>query len=957
MFNDSDKGRRMHRMMRASSFRPIYPFLLVAAALLALLVFDAPTTEGYDPDWPSALLDIAIISEPAWCGGCTHEEWLPPSRPYSERAVYGIGEVIQVAAEFDLEVEVTGTPQVNFVMGDSTRAADFKRIEKSGFPGRRDGTGRKSSFWELIFEYTVAEGDYNYDGLSFASSTPLVLNGGTITTKKNGKAADLETWLDPQVLERSSHHKVDTVAPQLLNVSIVEPTSPIVRWTGNYRAGDEIVVELEFDEPVYFSKLPHDSENRTHASVGILFGENERKMHDIRGYAVKGYRLNGAKYKPRFMRFKYTIQEGDVDQDGPSLPANAISFNGGVIQDVAGNGVPSLNHAAVEGDSRPVDGNRSIVPVLESLTITSDPGDDRTYHLGDEIEITATFTRNVGTMPKGNGGPHNLREQRVELDIAGQIRTARLSDVDGRKVRFSYTVQRGDLDENGIAVSANQLTWGGSIYEIEDGAEAQRRLLPEWWEQVGVDDLGFFLNAWWWRKGFQDIYGAEGWYGKSLADIYGTNTNAGMSHDAISDDAGHTVSGIPKPANAAPTVAGAIGDVTIVSESGTHEAPLAGVFSDADGDDLTVTGTSSDETVATVSVSADYSTLTVTAKARGTATITATADDGTARVEDTFTVTIKAAPVVASAIADVSELAVDATQEVSLSGVFSDADGDALTISATSSDSTVVQASNTTDPSTGSATAITVIGVNAGTATITVTARDSDGNRVSDTFDVTVPAAEQQQAVELPGPVTGLTVTASGEDSVTVNWSAPESGGTPDGYIVHLRPEGGKQGSGTTKRPGADQTTVGFNSLSSGRTYEVWVRAQNQAGKGERVHGSIILEQQQQQQAVEPPGPVTSLELTADGNAVTVSWSAPETGGAPDNYIVHIKPEDGGKGKTKTPKAKKTQVTFNNLNAGTTYEVWVRAENGAGKGERVHASITLPQAEPPPEESQGDGQQ
>ena len=40
-----------------------------------------------------------------------------------------------------------------------------------------------------------------------------------------------------------------------------------------------------------------------------------------------------------------------------------------------------------------------------------------------------------------------------------------------------------------------------------------------------------------------------------------------------------------------------------------------------------------------------------------------------------------------------------------------------------------------------------------------------------------------------------------------------------------------------------------------------------------------------------------------------------------------------------------------------TYEVWVRAENGAGKGERVHASITLPQAEPPPEETQGDGAQ
>ena len=66
---------------------------------------------------------------------------------------------------------------------------------------------------------------------------------------------------------------------------------------------------------------------------------------------------------------------------------------------------------------------------------------------------------------------------------------------------------------------------------------------------------------------------------------------------------------------------------------------------------------------------------------------------------------------------------------------------------------------------------------------------------------------------------------------------------------------------------------------------------------------------------------------------------------------MHIKPEDGGKGRTKTPKAKKTKVTFENLEAGQTYQVWVRAENEAGKGERVHASITLPEAEPPPEDA------
>ena len=96
--------------------------------------------------------------------------------------------------------------------------------------------------------------------------------------------------------------------------------------------------------------------------------------------------------------------------------------------------------------------------------------------------------------------------------------------------------------------------------------------------------------------------------------------------------------------------------------------------------------------------------------------------------------------------------------------------------------------------------------------------------------------------------------------------------------------------------------------------------------------------------AGETPGPVTGLELTATDNSVTVSWQPPAVGDEPERYIVHLRPEGGktGSGKTKNPKAKKTQVTFDNLKPGTTYNVWVRAQNQAGKGDRVNDTITLP---------------
>ncbi len=96
------------------------------------------------------------------------------------------------------------------------------------------------------------------------------------------------------------------------------------------------------------------------------------------------------------------------------------------------------------------------------------------------------------------------------------------------------------------------------------------------------------------------------------------------------------------------------------------------------------------------------------------------------------------------------------------------------------------------------------------------------------------------------------------------------------------------------------------------------------------------------QPALEIPGPVTGVSLFAIVDTISVNWQPPTSGGAPNRYIVHLKPEGGGKGKTKKLKAKKTSTTFRNLESGKTYKVWVRAQNASGKGERVHVSITLP---------------
>lgn len=91
-------------------------------------------------------------------------------------------------------------------------------------------------------------------------------------------------------------------------------------------------------------------------------------------------------------------------------------------------------------------------------------------------------------------------------------------------------------------------------------------------------------------------------------------------------------------------------------------------------------------------------------------------------------------PVVASPIADRSAAVSGGAFTVSLAGVFSDPNGDTLTYSAASANTSAAAVSL-------SGTTLSVTPVAAGTAVITVTANDGHGGTVSDSFTVTVTAA------------------------------------------------------------------------------------------------------------------------------------------------------------------------------------------------------------------------
>lgn len=145
---------------------------------------------------------------------------------------------------------------------------------------------------------------------------------------------------------------------------------------------------------------------------------------------------------------------------------------------------------------------------------------------------------------------------------------------------------------------------------------------------------------------------------------------------------------------------------------------LSGHFTDPDDDALTYEGATSDAAVATVMI--EGSNATITGEAAGTATITFTASDpeGLSATQDAA-VTVNTPPAPEGTIDDITVTLGESTTLV-VSGYFTDADGDALSYEAESSDDET--ATVAVEDSTA-----TISGHAAGSATITITATDPRG--------------------------------------------------------------------------------------------------------------------------------------------------------------------------------------------------------------------------------------
>ena len=106
-------------------------------------------------------------------------------------------------------------------------------------------------------------------------------------------------------------------------------------------------------------------------------------------------------------------------------------------------------------------------PAVSDVDVTSEPGVDDTYAIGDTIQVTVTFDQAVTV----TGAP------RIKLRVGGgdavhQKWAAYTSGSGNEALLFAYTVQAGDFDDNGIYIAADELELNGGTIQSSGGTDA-----------------------------------------------------------------------------------------------------------------------------------------------------------------------------------------------------------------------------------------------------------------------------------------------------------------------------------------------------------------------------------------------------------------------------------------------------------------------------------------------------
>lgn len=248
---------------------------------------------------------------------------------------------------------------------------------------------------------------------------------------------------------------------------------------------------------------------------------------------------------------------------------------------------------------------------------------------------------------------------------------------------------------------------------------------------------------------------------------------------------------------------------------------------------------------------------------------------------------------------------------------------------------------------------------NKGTSTVLSIANCARTDSGEYILTVSNPAGSKSVALhvtvlDLPGPPLGpVNILEVTPDHMVIQWRPPkDDGGTPlMNYIVEKKDVKKSWEPWSVVSSGNNSTKAKVPRLEKGREYIVRIRAENKIGIGAALESPPTIAKHMFDPPG-PPGPPTCSDITE--NAVTLSWTEPETdGGSPvSGYIVERREMTG-----KWIRVNKTPVLdlcyrVSGLFEGNIYEFRIFAENVAGVSEPSYPSdqikVTRPIAPPGP---------
>ena len=424
-----------------------------------------------------------------------------------------------------------------------------------------------------------------------------------------------------------------------------------------------------------------------------------------------------------------------------------------------------------------------------------------------------------------------------------------------------------------------------NLAPVPEGSINVQRL-TEGGDAIAIDAAGDFSDA----NGDELAYTAES-SDSSVATVSvdgsmvtvtpvgaGTATITVTARDPGGESATQRFTVTVQEANLAPVPEGSINGQRLTEGGDAVTIDVTGNFSDADGDELTYTASSSDESVATVSL--DGSMVTVAPVGAGTATITVIArDPGGKAAFQRFTVTaveVNLAPVPEDSIDAQSMTEGGDGVTIDVTGNFSDANGDELAYTADSSDESVATVS--VDGS-----MVTVTPVGAGTATITVTAGDPAGASAQQNFSADVEATNE--APQAAGTIATDDLVEDGEPArldVSGNFT------DPNGDSLTFEAQSSDESVATVSMDGS---TVTVTPVGAG-TARITVTASDSEVAGATQSFTVTVDP-----PPTPPTPATATPAppaTATPLPATATPPPPATATPPPTLVTLLPPEDGG---------------------------------------------------------------